>query len=359
MPEPRDPGPAAPSAGGVERPILLVGNPTSRSGKAAERIAQASELMQHHGLAHELRATMPGGGTVELVSRAIIEEGFRRIVYLGGDGTFNEVAKGICRSGKAGEVVLGMLPAGTANDQGKSFGISATDKALEENIATIAAGRTTRLDVGEVTALSAEGVVLARDLFFDSMGWGLSAAILAFRNRELEIVKKMPIWREMYRDHAVYIRAAVRELALSWLTRDRFTADLEIDGELITLDRLSDLVISNTILYAGEWIIAPQARHDDGMFEVGPFRGTRDWTSKVIVQHKKVPLTEEMLNRIGVSHSPTYRGTNIKLQLLRPTTDKRLPAQIDGDEFPPADHVEIRVIPRMLALIVPEDFHWI
>jgi diacylglycerol kinase family enzyme len=280
-------------------------------------------------------------------------------VYLVGDGTFHEVAKGICRSGLAGEVVLGMLPSGTANDQGKSFGIAATDKALAENVATIAAGHTTRLDVGEVTAYSAAGTVLTRDLFFDSIGWGLSAAILAFRNRELAIVKKMPIWRDMYRDQAVYVRAAVRELALSWLTRDRFTADLEIDGELVTLDRLSDLVISNTVLYAGEWIIDPEARHDDGLFEIGPFRGTRDWASKVIVQHKKVPLTEGMLNRIGVSHSPTYRAGTIKMQLLRPTTEKRLPAQVDGDEFVPADHVEIRVLPRLLQLIVPRDFHWI
>jgi diacylglycerol kinase family enzyme len=251
------------------------------------------------------------------------------------------------------------LPAGTANDQGKSFGIAASAKALEDNVRIILGGHTTQLDVGELTAFSDGGNALRRDLFFDSAGWGLSAAILAFRNRELDIVKNIPVWRDMYRDYAVYLRAAVRELGLSWVTRDRFAAEVTIDGEEHNFERLADLVISNTIVYAGEWLTDSESRTDDGMFEVLPFRGVRDWTSKFIVQHKKVPLTEEMLNRIGVSHSPVYRGREIKIQILRPNKDKRLPAQLDGDEFPQADQFEVRVHPRLLNIIVPEDFHWI
>jgi diacylglycerol kinase family enzyme len=339
--------------------ILLVGNPTSRQGKAAERIVLASALMDEHGLHHEFRSTLPDGGTVDMVGRAIADEGFGTVVYLGGDGTFNEVAKGIYASGRPSAVRLGMLPSGTANDQGKSFGIASAAKALERNVEIIAAGHTTQLDVGEVTALSDAGVAVKRDLFFDSVGWGLSAAILAFRNRELDIVKKVPVWRDMYRDYMVYVRAAVRELGLSWVTRDRFSAELVIDGEVKNFERLADLVISNTIIYAGEWLTDTGARHDDGKFEIVTFDGVRDWTSKFIVQHKKLPLTEEMLNRIGVSHSPVYRGSEIRVQILRPTKDKRLPAQLDGDEFPPADQFEVRVHPRMLNIIVPEDHHWI
>jgi len=339
--------------------ILLVGNPTSRQGKAAERIEQASELMSELGMPFEFRSTLPGGGTVGLVTDAITREGFRTIVYLGGDGTFNEVAKGICASGLTSDVRLGMLPSGTANDQGKSFGIAATPKALEDNVRIILAGHTTQMDVGEVAALSDSGAVLRRDLFFDSAGWGLSAAILAFRNRELDIVKSIPVWRDMYRDYMVYIRAAVRELGLSWVTRDRFAAEVTIDGEVHNFERLADLVISNTIVYAGEWLADAEARTDDGKFEVLPFRGVRDWTSKFIVQHKKLPLTEEMLNRIGVSHSPVYRGHEIKIQIFRPNKDKRLPAQLDGDEFPPADQFEVEVHPRLLNIIVPEHYHWI
>lgn len=356
--EDTDRAPARAGEAGHDR-ILLVGNPTSRQGKGAERIEQASALMDELGMPYEFRSTLPDGGTVGLVSAAIADEGFRTVVYLGGDGTFNEVAKGICASGSTSDVRLGMLPSGTANDQGKSFGIGATAKALEDNVRIILAGHTTQMDVGELTALADNGTVLRRDLFFDSAGWGLSAAILAFRNRELDIVKNIPVWRDMYRDYMVYIRAAVRELGLSWVTRDRFAAEVTIDGAEHNFERLADLVISNTILYAGEWLTDGESRTDDGMFEVLPFRGVRDWTSKFIVQHKKVPLTEDMLNRIGVSHSPVYRGREIKITILRPNKDKRLPAQLDGDEFPQADQFEIQVHPRLLNIIVPEDFHWI
>jgi len=354
-PSPSDAG----FAGGPRLPILLVGNPTSHSGKAAERITEARRHLDEAGLEHEFRSTLPNGATVEMVARAIGEEAFKTIVYLGGDGTFGEVAKGIYASGRAGDVLLGMLPAGTANDQGKSFGISSSRRELKRNVEIIRTGFTTLLDIGEVTSLTDAGAVAKRDLFFDSMGWGLSAAILAFRNHELSIVKNMPVWRDMYRDHMVYVRAAVRQLAINWLTRDFFTAEIRVDGEVHTLDRLSDLVISNTALYAGEWIIDPESRHDDGLFEVAPFKGTSDWTSKLIINHKKVPLTEELLNRIGVSHTPNLRGAQIEVQILRPNKDKRLPAQLDGDEFPPADHFLVKVLRRRLRIIVPESYHWI
>ncbi len=339
--------------------VLIVANPSSQSGKAALRFEPVRELLDKYKITYSMRPTTPDGKTVERVSRAIVEEGFRTIVYLGGDGTFSDVAKGTCQSGKAREVRIGMLPAGTANDQGKSFGIASTQKAIEDNVRIIAAGKTTQLDVGEVTAWSDSGIVQRRDLFFDSAGWGLSAAILSYRNQEREIVNKLPVVRDMYRDQMVYVRAAVRELALSWVTRDRFTAIAEIDGKTHIMDRLSDLVVSNTAVYAGEWVVDAESEHDDGMLEIAPFHGVRDWTSKLIMHHKKVPLTEEMVNRIGVSHSPTLRGSVIKIKFIKLGKNKKLLAQLDGEEFLSADHFEICVHKRLLNLIVPENFHWI
>ena len=216
-----------PAGGPGGEQILLVGNPTSRQGKAAARIEEARELLVRRGLEHDFRETLPDGETTGMVAGALQERPYRTVIYLGGDGTFNEVAKGICLSGRASEVRIGMLPSGTANDQGKSFGISSRPRAIEENVDVIAADHTTRLDVGEVKAIANDGTVLRRDLFFDSIGWGLSAAILQFRNRELDAVKSIPIWRDMYRDHMVYIRAAVHQLGLAWLTRDHFAAELD------------------------------------------------------------------------------------------------------------------------------------
>ena len=95
--------------------ILVVGNPSSHSGKAAKRIEKVLSLMDRLGIRHQFKATLPSRGTVGMVADSIAHEGFRTVVYLGGDGTFYEVATGIIQSGAASEVRLGMLPSGTAN----------------------------------------------------------------------------------------------------------------------------------------------------------------------------------------------------------------------------------------------------
>jgi diacylglycerol kinase family enzyme len=343
----------------VHEHILIVGNPSSRGGKAAKRIEKVKELMQDKGVLFEFKSTLPNRETVGMVAEAIVEGGFRTVVYLGGDGTFYEVATGICQSGMASDVRLGMLPSGTANDQGKSFGISSAPKALDENVDTILKGYTTKLDVPEVTAFSDDGVVLRRDLFYDSLGFGLSASILAQRNRDIEKTRSVPVLKHMYRDHVVYVRAALRELAVSLVSGDRFAAEVTVDGEVHELTNLTDLLIKNTLIFAGDWIVDIDSRHDDGLVEITPFRGIGDWTSRVIVNHKKFPLKKDAMERIGLSPSNPLRGATMHIQLLRPTREETLPCELDGEEFISSNFFEITVHPRLLNLIVPEDPHWI
>lgn len=334
--------------------ILLVGNPSSRGGKAAKRIERARVLMSLHGLNHVFKPTLPHRGTVGMVAESIAEEGFRTLVYLGGDGTFYEVACGICQSGLASEVRLGLLPSGTANDQGKSFGISSQPKDLEANIRTISAGHTTKLDVGEVTAYSDSGLALRRDLFFDSMDWGLSASILQQRNRDVELTKDVPVIKHMYRDHVVYVRVALQEAAIRLVSRDRFSAEVTVDGEAHAFHNLTDLVIKNTLIMAGDWIIDPMSRPDDGKMEVAPFYGIGDWTQRVILNHKRFPLKGNARNRMGLPPLEIFKGAEIRVQLLRPHRDESLPVQIDGEEFLSANTFDIKVHPQMLTLLVPE-----
>ena len=102
--------------------VLLVGNPTAQSGKNQERIERAARLLEKRGFRVELLATRPNGLTTADVRERLAHEPFEIVVYMGGDGTFREVAAGLYESSKVGSVPLGMLPTGTANDQGRSFG---------------------------------------------------------------------------------------------------------------------------------------------------------------------------------------------------------------------------------------------
>lgn len=333
--------------------VLLVANPTAQSGRNAERIARARELLDRAGLGHALLPTLPAGATIGAVRDALRAGPWRMVVAMGGDGTFSEVARGLHASGRAEEVPLGMLPTGTANDQGKSFGLSADPAELARNVDVLAAAHETRLDAGRLTALDARGAAVQEALFFDSAGWGLSPRVLALRNEDRRAIEQMPVVREVFRDHLVYAGALLRTFAESYVEDDRFTALVKTEHNTQRWDELSDLVVKATRVYGGMWVFDPSSRHDDGLFEVIPFAGKRDWVSKGLVHLETTGALSSALAEVGVTHSEGVRAGRITLRFDTREGALPLAAQIDGEEFPATAGARIEVLPRALRLVVP------
>jgi diacylglycerol kinase family enzyme len=281
------------------------------------------------------------------VREALDRGGVRVVIAMGGDGTFREVAAGLLTSKVREDVALGMLPTGTANDQGRSFGLDASPEALADNVGVILRGKETRLDAGEIHA----GDTV--DYFFDSAGWGLSARVLAQRNKDRRVVAGLGPLQEIYRDQAVYAGAFVRTFLESFVVNDKIRAVCVLDGTPVVLEGLTDLIVKNTRIYAGGWVFDKTSRHDDGAFEVVPFHGKNEWMSKAIVDIDGNPVTEEMLNEIGVSHSRPIRARVIELSLTAPEGGAPLAAQLDGEEWPAQARVRIEVLARAVRLIVP------
>ncbi len=332
---------------------LLVGNPTAQSGKNAARIDRALAFLRAQGVSCELVATLPAGRTIPAVREALDAGAHRVVIAMGGDGTFREVAAGLCESARREDVALGMLPTGTANDQGKSFGLEAGEAELERNLSVVLAGNETRLDAGVIEHLDASGAVTLATRFFDSAGWGISARVLAQRNEDREIVSSIPILKHVYRDHLVYAGAFFRTFLESYVTTDEFDAVVETEDGTTELTGLTDLVVKATRVYGGAWVFDRTSRHDDGLFEIVPFRGKLDWTSKGIVDLDGNPLTEERLNTVGVSHSRPFRAARMRFHFTTRAGGADLAAQIDGEELRACADVSIRVLPRALRLIVP------
>jgi len=325
---------------------LLVGNPTAQSGKNAARIDRALAELRGAGVACELMPTLPDGKTIAAVRDALRGGHFTCAIAMGGDGTFREVAAGILDSGTADAVSLAMLPTGTANDQGRSFGVFAGDEELAHNVAVIAAANETRLDAGRLQAVDSG----ATSWFFDSAGWGLSARVLAARNEDREVVEGVPGLRAVYRDQLVYAGALLRTFLESYVTDDTFTVAAEVDGQPMTIDGVTDLIVKGTRVYGGAWVFDRTALHDDGAFELLPFRGKLDWTSKAIVGLDGNPVTDEILAAVGVEPSKPIRASRFDLRF-----EPRSPAaQIDGEELAAAHRVRIDVVARALRLIVPK-----
>jgi diacylglycerol kinase family enzyme len=330
---------------------LLVGNPTAQSGKNQQRIERALALLLRAGIAADLLPTLPGGKTIEAVRAALDTGTYRAVIAMGGDGTFREVAAGLYTSQRREDVALGMLPTGTANDQGKSFGLQADEGALARNVDVIRAAHETRLDVGIYRAGGASG---APEYFFDSCGWGLSARVLAQRNKDRALVDTLGPLKEVYRDQAVYAGAFVKKFLESYVIDDKLRVVAILDGRRVELAGLTDLIVKNTRVYAGAWVFDETSRHDDGIFELVPFVGKNDWVSKAIRDLEVVPLNEGMLEDLGLEHSKTLRASTMDLEIFDPEGGAPLATQLDGEEWLANPRVQIEVVKQGLRLIIPE-----
>ncbi len=326
--------------------VLLVGNPTAQSGKAAHRIERTLAAMEARGWSAEGLATEPEGRTVSKVAEVAGHHDC--VVYLGGDGTFAEVAKGILLSGAA--VPMGMMPSGTANDQGKSFGIRSSTDALHDNLDVIADQHVIGLDVGHVERL-VDGRPTDEDLFFDSAGWGFSPDVLVARNRDRERVKQVPLLREIYRDQAVYAGAALQRYLASWVEPTKFTARIVADGVHRHYDGLTDLIVKNTAIYAGSWVLEPSARPDDGQMELVPMQGRMDMASKAIRDLAAVPVWQHHLDLLGVTHAEGLSCSELELRFERPGA-RDITGQLDGEEWLAGDAFRVTVQKNRLPLVV-------
>lgn len=339
---------------------LLVGNPTARSGRAQKFIDEAMEVLAETGLNPEFLPTLPEGKTVGSVAERLEREDVERVVYMGGDGTFAEASKGIilARERSGIDVPLGMLPMGTANDQGRSFGIVSGEKSLRRNVDVIAEGIELRLDVGRIEAIDGDEKVVAQDLWFDSCGVGLSAQILYRRNRDREWVEHVPLLRRLYRDKVVYTAATLRTLFRGLVGGASFSLEVTIDDVREEYFGVTDVLVQGTILYAGDWIFDPESKPDDGRFEVVILRGHADWAAAAIGGYKRNPITGDDLEVLGLPRRQVPRARSVELKLTRePNDDVR--AQIDGEEFVSVDHYRIENLFHHLRIIVPENPHWV
>lgn len=119
---------------------IFIYNPNSGKGKIARKLPYIVKKLKKKYDQVDVYATRAKGDLTEKVKE--IARQYDCIIFSGGDGTFNEVLRGI---GNMEELpLLGYIPAGTANDVAHSLGIArkSTRKALN----VILRGRKEMLD---------------------------------------------------------------------------------------------------------------------------------------------------------------------------------------------------------------------
>lgn len=332
---------------------VLVGNPTARSGQGLDRIDTALASMRRRGVLARFLPTRPDGLTVPAVRDAIDAGDVDVVISLGGDGTFAEVAKGVLAAER--RVSMAFLPSGTANDQGRSFGISTAPEAIEENLDIVLNEHLVHLDVGRIARFDERGRIASRDLFFDSAGFGLQPDILSRRNRDRAMVGQIPLLRSLYRNQAVFAGATFTEVLRTIVEPVKFTAEVTTArGDRVVFSNLTDLVVNATPVYGGWWVPTRHTEPDDGVFELFAIAGRRDMLATTLRGIKDLPLPIPDLDLLGAPPVRELDGDYFDVELLRPRGEGRIKSQIDGEEWEPGTRFQVQVWRNALPLIVRE-----
>jgi diacylglycerol kinase (ATP) len=311
-------------------PLIIV-NPRSASGSTRERWSlTASELRAHFGPFSVAFTKAPGDG-MTLAERAA-RSGRRFIIACGGDGTINEVANGIIRSGE--DVELGVLPSGTGGDFRRALGFPLSNR---EAAVALRDGKTEIMDVGKVTFLSNEGTTESR-YFLNIASVGLAASVIK-RVKAARVFDWVPL--DGVRGKANFAVSALQEV----MDIEPVAVNVTVDGSQPTSLQTICLCIANSRYFGGGMMIAPEAKVNDGYLD--------------LVNVGDMTTAKILLNSLSL-----YRGTHLSLnevqsKLIRSieiepsSVDEIVLIETDG-ELPGRLPAKFEIVPRALRIRVPQ-----
>ena len=249
------------------------------------------------------------------LAQAARDGGDSLLVVIGGDGTVNEVANGVAGT----EAELAVLPCGTGQDFGRTHGIPSS---FDDAVRVALEGETRTIDLGRVELDD------GTSRFFANVGSaGMSGAVARRAN---SMTKR-------FGGRATFFYALTREF-LAW-QNTRVVVELE-DG-VRREGPMHDVIVANGNWHGGGMKLAPEARQDDGAFDV---------------------VTIGDVNKLDfLTTAPKlYSGRYLshpKVELLRSpavsiTAAEPLPLEVDGEPIG-STPARFEVVPAALRLRVP------
>jgi len=248
----------------VTRPLVLIVNPRSAKGATGRNWPRLRKALRRILPPFDVHITKHSGDAMEFAAGAAAR--YETLVAVGGDGTINEVANGICQSGA--QAALGILPRGTGSDLVRTLGIP---HGFPEAAQLLARGNRRRIDLGKATFLAPDGRVQSR-WFVNAAEVGFGAAVSGEVNHPSRFLPGP---------------AAFMWAVLTTLVRHRPTAaSVTIDGAASRTLLLSNAWIANGRYSGGGIKSAPRAVIDDGLLDI------------VVVQHASLRVRIAGLPRL-------------------------------------------------------------
>ena len=316
----------------MKNDTVIIMNPSAHDWEAREDWPTVEGYLGKYGIRYDLVETTPEMKTVELARRAA-EQGYARVVAVGGDGTINEVFNGIMRADVAQRPRAALIPFGTANDISKSFNISIYD--LEECVRTMVDGLDYPLDLG---------LLDGQRYFADAFTIGYDADVLRDRNA---MRARRPFFK---RGLESYLPSMLKEM----LFYRKATATITIDGRKMRA-KIYNLVVKNSRMYAGSFILNDRIRGNDGKLDIFLFeQGQQYWsevgtqlTKKISIVTDPIGLSRELVDII-IKNYRDFQSREVEIVLSQPVS-----SQVDGEQYRTGDRFSVRCVKGALTLQVP------
>jgi YegS/Rv2252/BmrU family lipid kinase len=300
---------------------LVIVNPNAGRQKGSRDWGKIKSLLVKHGFSFFEVFTEKPGHAIE-ISRKSIEQGHKRIIVVGGDGTLNEVINGLFKQTRypTTEITFGMISIGTGNDWGRMLKIPSD---YEEAILTIKECRTFVQDAGIVSYMSDDNNV--ERYFVNIAGLGFDAVVTKKANRLKERGKGGPL---------LYFATIFSSL----LNYRYVNAVINIDGRNFK-NKIFSMNVGIGKYNGGGMMQVPGAIADDGLFDLTVIKkiskpdiimSLRKLYNGNIVRHRKVE---------------TYTGKSISID-----SDTRIQLETDGESLGHTP-IEFQIIPKSVQVI--------
>ncbi|MTI68515.1 MAG: diacylglycerol kinase family lipid kinase [Firmicutes bacterium] len=216
--------------------LLFIVNPIAGKGRAKGIIPVIERYLNNSNKKYEILITKEAGQATEFTIDGLTR-GYKKIIAVGGDGTINEVNKGLISKGYG---ILGIIPAGTGNDLARTLKISEDPiKALD----LIIKGTNKKINLAEVKG----------NIFLNVASVGFDAEIV-------ENVKKI---KRYLRSKFAYTLGLLKTL----ITYKYKHLDIVLDNKEIK-EKVLLVAVANGKYYGGGMKICPKADIEDEYLHV-------------------------------------------------------------------------------------------
>lgn len=230
---------------------FVIVNPNAGKRKGEKDWLEIAALLNEAGIDFVNVFTEHKNHAVAL-TRKYIENGYKNIIAVGGDGTLNEVVNGIFSQAHVPvvDIVLAMIPVGTGNDWCRTFNIP---NDYKKAIRVIARRNLFTQDIGSVKYISSSGNEKVR-YFINMAGMGFDALVAKKTNKQKEAGKSNPF------SYAINIFSSLFNYKSTKVT-------IMLDNEKVETGVFS-MSVGICQYNGGGMKQAPGALPDDGLFDL-------------------------------------------------------------------------------------------